>query len=482
MSRPIGNRRFAATYYFDAANVHVPTPSPMSRPSTSSGTRPEPPQILSPCRPTTSQSQRQRPMPRQRSHERMLSSSLQGSSQLLRRPETARDSSPPHEEQDQETPRQQSHIDQSHGALDMISDPNQKLATRGSSPPPPETGELPGNVERWELCSPPPRTSKLRLLGAETLGWGSSRMVVVLLAESGNAHITLRTYNVKASSWVEAPEVQGELAPRVRFRAATCACRPLDDLTSTAHYRRAARLLMYGGEDANQTLSDEMSCLTLIESIPDQELELCWTRVRLDARSARPSPRADHTMCASGGAAYVHGGRLAEGALCGQLYKVEFRGDANELSIMWSLQNADFMSTTAAGRSACPRPRCKHSMSCMSDKLMVFGGEGQTLKDSLELGKELFAYDLESCEWTELSIARPGSKRQGTLRSDHASCVCGPLLVLAGGKSCGYTAEARHGKADIGLRLYDCRDQLPAYADASMADAACRTDIRPDLS
>ena len=525
MSRP--HRNFAATYAFDAA-ITVPVPPPMSRPSTSAASQqPQPPEILLPRRPGTSQSARQRPMSRQRSHERMMSASSQashllsrpGTSQMLSRPGTAQSPSrsPPQQRRTpaasqagasatartlaQQPNTQPSVADED---LGIESDPLDNLMASRPASPPPETGELPARVDRWELCPPAHGSTKARVIGAELMGWGKSRTVVILLAEAGKNEVSLRTYNILDGRWSAQPDVLGEPAPRPRFGAATCAWKPLDDLTATAHYRRTARLLLFGGEEKplavevgerrrkhsltsassvqTRRLTNDVNCLTLTESIPEHELQWQWTRVRLDALSEEPSPRAYHAMCAYGGEAYMHGGRLENGQMCGRLYKLQCKGDANEVSILWTQPIISLRSGVGVGNpSEVPRPRCMHSMSCVAGKLMLFGGEGGTLRDSLDLGKEFFAYYPETCEWEELSSSRLGTKRQGSLRIYHSDCVCGPMLVLAGGKGSGYSEEARKGK-DGGLRLYDCRDQLPAYADSSAPRDQCELGHDTSLS
>ena len=482
----VGNCKFAATYVGVMDDVWPQAPS---RPESSSSRRSIParkvpvPAVLSgvlnlhdatpPASAPGEPSPRRKRLSHQRSRERLHSPSLQHS-QFMRM--SASRSAAPEGQTDEHflpTPQHFPEAEPNDLTGDGMHAAPYEVEMMHPSSPPPLTGELPGRVEWWSPCPALARDGEARVLSAQTLGWGEGRVVAVLLAERGQPEVRLRVYDIRRACWSTTDSIDGENAPRARVGCASCAWTVFEsgDAT-TAHFCRPSRLLLYGGVGSNGELSDELSCLTLNERMPERERAWNWTVVRVDVSSqAGPGPRAHHAMTAHDCVGYLHGGKLPSGAMSGELWKLQCRGHSREVLASWTIctdsSNVDSLvsSFPFATVGVAPRPRCMHSLCCVANKLMLFGGEGATNKDTLDLGKDFFSFNPASGEWEELANARPGEKRQGLRRSGHGSCACGPLLVLAGGKNSGYTESNSQGKVDADLRLYDCRDELPMYSD-----------------
>ena len=353
---------------------------------------------------------------------------------------------------------------------------------RPSSPSAP-LDQLQGRVQHWTQCQAPRPPKVSHLLGAETVGWGAARMVVVLVADplpeatlqtSSTPRIRLLTYNLKLQRW-DAPPVEGEVPPILR-NAAVCSWRVLFDAPAFSQYRRISKLLLCGGHDADGDCSDALYCLTVTEIVPTPDhimmpyREVTWRWSRVHVRQGEgPGPRAFHAMCAHGNRAYVHGGMSSDGSLSSDFWQLTVSGDAYESSASWRLlaaQSVAELATEMSGLSSqSPRPRRKHTLCCHGDRLFLFGGEG----DDPEIGGEVFAYHCFHDSWEELSGVRPGCQRQGTLRNSHSGCACGPLVLAVGGKIMGH-CETTKKKISLGVRLLDTRDTLPAYASSMPAN------------
>ena len=483
----VGNCKFAATYVGVMDDVWPQAPS---RPESSSSRRSIParkvpvPAVLTgvlnhhdatpPASAPGAPSPRRKRLSRQRSRERLHSPSLQHSQFMRLSASRSAASEAQTDEHFAPPPQHFPEAEPNDLSGDGMYDATYEVEMIKPPSPPPVTGELPGRVEWWTPCPALARDgNSARVLSAQTLGWGESRVVAVLLADNGQPNMRLRVYDIRRACWSTTDSIDGETPPRARVGCASCAWTVFESGDpSTSHFCRSSRLLLYGGIDSNGELSDELSCLTLNESLPERERTWSWTVVRVNLSSqAGPGPRAHHAMTAHDSVGYLHGGKMPSGAMSGELWKLQCRGHSREVLASWTIctdsSNVDSLvsSFPFATVGVAPRPRCMHSLCCVANKLMLFGGEGATSKDTLDLGKDFFSFNPATGEWEELANSRPGAKRQGLRRSGHGSCACGPLLVLAGGKNSGYTESNSQGKNDADLRLYDCRDELPMYGD-----------------
>ena len=83
----------------------------------------------------------------------------------------------------------------------------------------------------------------------------------------------------------------------------------------------------------------------------------------------------------------------------------------------------------------------------------------------------MFAFDLQTTTWTELMNVQPGCDRKGSMRAGHSMCHCGPLLVIVGGEVRRHL-ELEEDIAERLVRLFDCRNMEPAYANQVMPSFA----------
>ena len=212
------------------------------------------------------------------------------------------------------------------------SDDELVVALPGTRPTSPVADQLQARVDTWEQCPAPrlPRTA--RLIGAEIMGWGDARAVVVLYANPTDTNVQLLTYNLKLQEWEET-NAEGEVPP-LRTHASVCSWRVLNDTPSFAQYRRTAKLLLYGGKDRDGRCSDALYCLTASETIPTpgamlpgRKVMWRWSRVKsrpntVDSPFSCPTPRAFHAMCSRENTAYVHGGLLADGTVSAEFWEL----------------------------------------------------------------------------------------------------------------------------------------------------------------
>jgi hypothetical protein len=302
--------------------------------------------------------------------------------------------------------------------------------------------------------TPPPVSKEARLLGAEAIGWGASRVVVVLFAEQGDESVQLRTFDPRRAVW-SAPAVLGD-PPPVRTHGAMCTWQVAHDTPAFAQFRRVSKLLVFGGFDGGAQCTNDVYCLTAVESLPNREVVWRWSTVRTLPGGDCPSARAHHAISTCDGVVYVHGGMLADGAVSGEFWSLTISGDAYESVATWQL-------LMDASEPGAPRPRQMHTLCCQEQdkKLFLFGG----VSTAQEVGKEVFAYHVAQDRWDELTNVRAGCNRSGSLRYAHSGCTCGPLIVTVGGTITGY-CESTQRKAAFGVRLFDTRNKEPACASS----------------
>ena len=381
----------------------------------------------------------------------------------------------------------------------------------------------PGEKGDMGLPLPPAHLmANSELLGAEAIGWASNRTIALLLAMPGEAHIRLVTYNLRTKEWSE-PPVEGTLgskwkkvgserptignelfsdrlqqalhskqdftkaevcalnvpdltddsfitvdgeyfqqaggAPPIRRNAAMYSASAPDNLDRLAHFRRLARIIVFGGSDDSGRLSKDLFCLTLTEFLPSHDLAWRWTTVKTHGAQS-PTARAGHAMCSRGEVGYVHGGTLASGSLSAELWELECQGDSAVVVASWSK-----LSPPGGANQLCPRGRTLHTMCCIADKLYLDGGAGT----DLSIGKEVWTYDLQQNEWHEHIKVRPGFDRRGSCRISHSCCACGPLYIIAGGHIHGY-CDTDKSRKEVGVQVFDSRDERPSYVRPTPED------------
>jgi Galactose oxidase, central domain/F-box-like len=165
-----------------------------------------------------------------------------------------------------------------------------------------------------------------------------------------------------------------------------------------------------------------------------------WEEVKPDG--PKPPPRFGHTSVAYGGRIFVHGGYDDQGTATGDMWA-------------YVIGKAKWKKIQLEG--ARPAPRYHHAAVTYLGSMFMFGGKGSG-KD--ELYQDLWQFDFERCEWTELQCSHVPSARFG-----HSLFVSQNTLCLYGGQ----TLKKKH--ADQGDVIFA---EIPTKADDAWRFSAAR--------
>ena len=375
-----------------------------------------------------------------------------------------------------------------------------------------------------ERCPAPPIAAGAVVIGADAMGWGENRVLVLLVAECAKTKVL--TYSAISGKWHE-PKVDANVEsdrPSAVTEAAMCAFRVLDDPSlDLAPIRRLSTLVLYGGRDASGKLCGDLHCLIAQESVLTADITWRWARVDQTRNEGfKPEARASHAMCACGEKIYIHGGILEDDTAASDFWvlDIDYGADGTPdaiwqrlqdgqghvmLGLQWAIlgtsrpstgveiinaalsvalqQKLDFTRTEFQRFNVCnlrpdsfveagdspstfykpvlvPQARQRHSLCCVGNRLFLFGGNSDR---SSVVNKDFLAYDVVKQEWAEVMNVRAGCNRQGSLRADHTVCACGPILVIVGGNIHGHLEHKERRKLH-GLLLFDSRDGQPVYS------------------